>query len=234
MFNSVKTYNLLMKILIVEDEAKTIKFLSKGLKEEGCTVASAQDGETGLELASTNDFDVIILDINLPRLSGFQVCKKLRQRNRKMPILMLTARETVDNRIEGLDSGADDYLIKPFSFGELMARLRALSRRTADQENSLTIGDLKIDLVSHKATHKGEGLELSNQEYSLLQLFMRRKGHILSRTLIAESAWNHDFDTETNVIDVYVTFLRKKLKTVTGKNWIQTHRGRGYSFEEPE
>lgn len=223
-----------MNILIVEDEAKTIKFLSKGLKEEGCTVSVAQDGELGFEMASANDYDVVILDINLPKLNGTVVCQKLRQLGRHMPILMLTARETIDNRIEGLDAGADDYLIKPFSFGELMARLRALSRRKTETQNCLEYNNLKIDLVAHKASYNGQELDLSNREYTLLHLFMKRKGHILSRTLIAESAWNHDFDSETNVIDVYVTFLRKKLKKITGKNWIQTYRGRGYSFEDPE
>lgn len=222
-----------MRILIIEDEEKTVKFLSKGLKEEGYTVSLATDGETGYEMALNDDYDAIILDIMLPQRDGLSVCKMLRQEGRKIPILMLTARETIDNRIEGLDAGADDYLIKPFAFGELTARLRSLIRRKGETQTNLELGGLGINLMTHKVSYQGKEIDLTSREYALLQLFMRRKGHILSRSQIADSAWGYDFDSETNVIDVYVTFLRKKLNKATGKEWIKTHRSRGYCFEEP-
>ncbi len=224
-----------MKILVVEDEAKILKFISKGLKEEGHVVQSVSDGEIGLDLATSEEFELLILDINLPNLSGLALCKKLRAQNIHTPILMLTARDTVDNKIEGLDAGADDYLTKPFSFSELLARIRALDRRQRKNSNTtLESNGLVVDQVAHKVRFNEKEVELTSREFALLQYMMRRKGHVLSRTVLADSVWGHDFDGGTNVIDVYVNYVRKKLKEVTGQDWIQTHRHSGYSFEPPE
>lgn len=223
-----------MKILLVEDETKIQKFLSKGLKEDGHVVQVADDGETGYDLAKNEEFDLLILDVNLPRISGLALCKKLRSENIQCPVLMLTARDTVENKIEGLDSGADDYLTKPFSFPELLARVRALDRRQRKNiQTSLEINGLVMDQVAHKVHFEGKEVEFTSREFSLLQYMMRRKGHVLSRTVLADSVWGHDFDGGTNVIDVYVNYVRRKLKKATGQDWIQTHRHRGYSFEPP-
>jgi DNA-binding response OmpR family regulator len=224
-----------MKILLVEDDGKIAKFVSQGLREEGFVVALAKDGELGYQKASEEAFDVLILDVMLPKMDGVTLCRKLRQGGKVLPILMLTARDTVENRVEGLDAGADDYLIKPFSFSELLARIRALDRRSrVDGQKSLEAGHLKIDLVAHKVSYEGKELELTSREFALLHFFLRRKGHVLSRTIIAESVWGYDFEAGTNVIDVYVNYLRRKLKKITGQDWIQTVRSQGYSFEEPE
>ncbi len=163
------------------------------------------------------------------------VCRKLRSQNNNAPILMLTARDTVENKVEGLDAGADDYLMKPFSFTELLARVRALDRRQRkNAQAELETDGLVVDQVAHKVKYQGKEVELTSREFALLQYLMRRKGHVLSRTVLADSVWGHDFDGGTNVIDVYVNYVRKKLKDVTGQDWIQTYRHRGYSFEPPE
>ena len=222
-----------MRILIVEDEAKTVKFLSKGLKEEGYSPVAARNGEEGLQLASTEPFDAVIMDIMLPGRNGLSVCQELRRKGISTPVLILSARDSVPNRIEGLDSGADDYLIKPFSFAELTARLRALLRRKEGQPTVLAAGDLTVDPVSRKARYKGNDLNLTAKELSVLQCLLRRPGHILSRAMIAEAAWGLDFDTGTNVVDVYVALLRRKLRKATDQDWIRTHRGQGYSLERP-
>lgn len=224
-----------MKILLVEDEAKIQKFISKGLKEEGYVVQTASDGEAGLDLATTNEFELFIFDINLPKISGLQLCRKIRSQNIQTPVLMLTARDTVENKVEGLDAGADDYLTKPFSFTELLARIRALDRRHRKTNNvEFEVEGLRLDQVAHKVLYKEGEIDLTSREFALLQYMMRRKGHVLSRTVLADAVWGHDFDSETNVIDVYVNYVRKKLKDVTGRDWIQTYRHRGYSFEPPE
>lgn len=225
-----------MKVFLVEDDAKVAKFLRQGLTEEGYTVRHFQNGEDLLEAARADAFDLLILDISLPGKSGLVVCSELRAAGLSKPILMLTAHDSVENRVEGLDAGADDYLIKPFAFTELLARLRALERRgSAHRAPTMLESDgLSLDLVSHRVTCGGKAVELTSREFALLQLFMRRKGHVLSRTVILESVWGYDFQSGTNVVDVYVNYLRAKLKAACGKTYVQTLRNRGYVFEDAE
>ncbi len=222
-----------MKILIVEDDAKIATFLEKGLKEEGYVTHWAKNGQDGLDAAAREEWDLLILDRMLPKLDGLTVCKRLRDEGNRLPILILSARGALENRVEGLDAGADDYLAKPFAFSELLARVRALVRRKHDgAKPTLELGELKLDLVSHTATFKDKKIDLTSREFALLQFFMRRKGHVLSRTIIAESVWDYDFQSGTNVIDVYVNYLRTKLKKVSGRDYIHTVRNRGYQFED--
>lgn len=223
-----------MKILIIEDDKTILSFVSKGLREESHVVVNALDGKTGFDLAVSGDFDFIILDLMLPKMDGIQICRSLRDKGIKTPILMLTAKDSVENRIEGLDVGADDYMIKPFAFSELLARLRAIARRNdGENQTTLSVGGLQVDMVRHKVMFENKELELTSREFSLLQHFMKRKGHVLSRTMIIESVWGYDFQAGTNIIDVYINFLRRKLRKLTGKEWIRTIRNRGYIFEEP-
>lgn len=223
-----------MKILVVEDDKTINNFVSRGLKEEGHVVSSVLDGKSGLDLASSGDFDFMILDIMLPKMDGLNVCRTLRQQGSHMPIVMLTAKDSVDNRIEGLDVGADDYLVKPFAFSELLARMRAVSRRkNGEGQTVLEVGGLQVDMVRHKVLYEDKELELTGREFALLQHFMKRSSHVLSRTMIIESVWGYDFQAGTNIIDVYINFLRRKLRKLTGKDWIRTIRNRGYVFEEP-
>jgi DNA-binding response OmpR family regulator len=223
-----------LKILIIEDDKTILSFVSKGLREESHVVVNALDGKTGFDLAVSGDFDFIILDLMLPKMDGIQICRSLRDKGIKTPILMLTAKDSVENRIEGLDVGADDYMIKPFAFSELLARLRAIARRNdGENQTTLSVGGLQVDMVRHKVMFENKELELTSREFSLLQHFMKRKGHVLSRTMIIESVWGYDFQAGTNIIDVYINFLRRKLRKLTGKEWIRTIRNRGYIFEEP-
>lgn len=222
-----------MKILVVEDDKTISNFVSKGLKEEGHVVSQAGDGRSGLDLASSGDFDFMILDIMLPKMDGIQICRTLRQNGSQLPIIMLTAKDSTEDRIEGLDVGADDYLVKPFAFSELLARMRAVSRRKGgDGQTILEVAGLQVDMVRHKVVYEEKELDLTSREFSLLQHFMKRKGHVLSRTMIIESVWGYDFQAGTNIIDVYINFLRRKLRKLTGKDWIRTIRNRGYVFEE--
>ncbi len=222
-----------MKILIVEDDAKIATFLEKGLKEEGYVTHWVKNGLEGLDAATREEWDLLILDRMLPKLDGLDICKRLREAGNRLSILVLSARGALENRVEGLDAGADDYLAKPFAFSELLARVRALVRRKHDGiKPSLEMGELKLNLVSHTATYKDKKIDLTSREFALLQFFMRRQGHVLSRTIIAESVWDYDFQSGTNVIDVYVNYLRTKLKKITGRDYIQTVRNRGYQFEE--
>lgn len=223
-----------MKILIVEDNKTISNFISKGLKEEGHVVSQANDGESGLEMALGGDFDFMILDVLLPKMDGIHVCEAVRREKTQLPIIMLTAKDSVENRVAGLDAGADDYLLKPFAFSELLARIRAVSRRkNGEGQTILEVAGLEVDLVRHKVLYADKELELTSREFSLLQYFMKRESHVLSRTMIIESVWGYDFQAGTNIIDVYINFLRKKLRTLTGKDWIRTIRNRGYVFEEP-
>jgi DNA-binding response OmpR family regulator len=223
-----------LKILIVEDDKTIRHFVSQGLREEGHVVAVADDGRAGLEMALAGSFDFIILDIMLPVLQGLAVCRALREKGLTVPIVMLTAKDSVESRVEGLDAGADDYLVKPFAFSELLARLRAVSRRKTDGgQTSLEAAGLKMDLIRHKVSFAGRETDLTTREFGLLQYFMKRKGHVLSRTMIIESVWGYDFQAGTNIIDVYINFLRRKLRQLTGRDWIRTIRNRGYVFEEP-
>jgi DNA-binding response OmpR family regulator len=223
-----------MKVLIVEDDKTIRSFLTQGFKEEGYVAISAAEGDAGLAMALSGEFDFVILDVMLPKLGGIDLCRALRNKNLDTPVLMLTAKDSVENRIAGLDSGADDYVVKPFSFGELLARMRAvLRRKQGGGKPMLEVSGLKMDLVRHRVSYEERELDLTAREFALLQYFMRRAGHILSRTVIIESVWGYDFQGATNIIDVYVNFLRRKLRKLTDKDWIRTLRHRGYVFEAP-
>ncbi|OZI67036.1 heavy metal response regulator transcription factor [Bordetella genomosp. 11] len=221
-----------MKILIVEDELKTADYLHKGLTEQGCTVDLAHNGIDGQHLALEHDYDVIVLDAMLPGLDGFRVLRELR-RMRQTPVIMLTARDGVEDRIRGLQDGADDYLVKPFSFLELLARLQALTRRGRAQEPMhLRIGDLQIDLASRKAQRAGVRIDLTAKEFALLAVLARRKGEILSKTAIAELVWDMNFDSNVNVVEVAIKRLRAKIDAPFGVRLLHTIRGMGYVLEQ--
>ncbi|MBB71668.1 MAG: DNA-binding response regulator [Legionellales bacterium] len=221
-----------MRILLVEDEAKTQAFLKKGLTEQGYVVDSAADGVEGLFLADTVHFDLIILDVMLPKLNGWQVIQELRQKNKQTPVLFLTARDSIEDRVKGLQLGADDYLVKPFAFSELMARIHSLLRRgQVHQEEVLTIADMEIDCLRHKVKRDGNIIELTQKEFALLSLLARRKGEVMSRTMIAEQVWDMNFDSDTNIIDVAIRRLRQKVDNPYDTKLIHTARGIGYVLE---
>jgi two-component system, OmpR family, copper resistance phosphate regulon response regulator CusR len=221
-----------MKILVIDDEVKTAKFLKKGLSEAGYVIDVAADGLEGLHMAEGVDFDLVILDVMLPVLDGWQVLARLRETGKKALVLMLTARDAVHERVRGFELGADDYLVKPFAFSELLARVRSLLRRSALRpEETLRMADLEIDLLRHRATRAGERLDLTSKEFLLLTLLARRAGEVLSRTLIAESVWDMNFDSDTNVVDVNVRRLRSKVDDRFPVKLIHTVRGAGYVFE---
>jgi heavy metal response regulator len=218
-----------MRILIVEDEKKVAGFIKKGLEEETYAVDAAHDGEEGLHLAKEGCYDLVILDLMLPKMDGLEVLSELRKGKKDVPILLLTAKDTVEDRVTGLNKGADDYLTKPFAFSELLARVRVLLRRgKAEVKTELQIADLSLNLVSHKVNRGGGEVELTGKEYSLLEYFMRNQGKVLTRTMIAEHVWDYNFDTFTNVIDVYVNHLRKKVDKGHSKKLLHTLRGVGY------
>lgn len=223
-----------MRVLIVEDEKRMASFIQRGLKEEGYAVDIAEDGEKGWEYASVNEYDVIILDWMLPKMDGLALCAKIRESGSRVPILMLTVRDTVEDKIKGLDQGADDYLTKPFAFDELLARLRALSRRPRElqTETVLKEGNMTLDLVSHRVSIGQEQVLLSQKEYALLEFLMRRKGQVVTRSQIAEHVWDLHFDPMSNTIDVYINFLRKKIDGSRKKSRIETLRGAGYRLSE--
>lgn len=222
-----------MRILVIEDEKKVADFIKKGLKEEGYSVDAVYDGEDGFFQAANNEYDAVILDLMLPKIDGISVCKKLRAQKIITPILMLTAKDSVKDRVTGLDSGANDYLIKPFAFEELLARLRALLRKNETPSPSLLqMDDLILDLLTHKITRAGKEIILTNKEYALLEYLMRNPGSIITRTMISEHVWDINFDTFTNVIDVYVNYLRNKIDRGYKKKLIHTIRGRGYIMKE--
>ena len=218
-----------MRILIVEDEKKVAGFIKKGLEEETYAVDVAYDGEEGFHLADMNQYDLIILDVMLPKMDGLEVLTRLRDKKVSTPILLLTAKDAVDDKVTGLNKGADDYLTKPFAFSELLARIRSLLRRgQVETQTELKVGDLTLDMVSHKVSRDGEEIELTGKEYSLLEYFMRNEGKVLTRTMIAEHVWDYNFDTFTNVIDVYVNHLRKKIDKKYPAKLLHTLRGVGY------
>ena len=220
-----------MRILLAEDELQIADFISRGLTENGYSVDVAHDGEEAVQWPAVADFDVIILDVLLPVLDGIEVCRTLRKRGLRTPILMLTARDAVEDRVLGLDSGADDYLVKPFAFSELLARLRALSRREpALLGNPLQVSDLVLDTATRQVVRSDTNLDLTAKEFSILEYFMRHPGQVLSRNVIAEHVWNYDFENATNVIDVHIKNLRKKIDDPFQEKLIQTVRGVGYKI----
>jgi len=222
-----------MRILIVEDEKKVAAFIKKGLEEETYAVDVAYDGEDGLHMGVENQYDLIILDLMLPIIDGLNVLSRLRGKKIETPILLLTAKDSVEDKVTGLNTGADDYLTKPFAFSELLARIRVLLRRgKAETKTVLQIDGLSLDLVSHKVKRSNEEIELTGKEYSLLEYFMRNQGKVLTRTMIAEHVWDYNFDTFTNVIDVYVNHLRKKIDKGYPEKLLHTLRGVGYIMKE--
>ncbi len=223
-----------MRVLLVEDEKKMASFIERGLKEESYAVDVMHDGEAGWECVSANEYDVIILDIMLPKLSGLDLCERIRKEGNRTPILMLTARDSVEDKIKGLDKGADDYLTKPFAFDELLARLRALLRRPRDikEESQFAGGGLTLDLLTRKVRDAKGEISLSQKEFALLEFLMRHKGQVVTRTQIAEHVWDLHFDPMSNTIDVYINFLRKKIDPPAGKSLIETIRGSGYRFTD--
>jgi two-component system, OmpR family, copper resistance phosphate regulon response regulator CusR len=224
-----------MKILVVEDEPKLASFVKKGLEEQSCEVDVAFDGQVGRTMALNNMYDVIVLDVNLPKMNGFDVVQSLRQDRITTPVLMLTAMGSMDDKLTGFEAGADDYLVKPFEFRELMARLRALHKRgseTSLQSNVLKVADLELDLNEKIARRGDRRIELTAKEFGLLDYLMRNRGRVVSRVDIAEKVWDIHFDTGTNVIDVYVNFLRKKIDKDFPHKLIHTVIGMGYMLKE--
>jgi len=222
-----------MKILVVEDEERVAHFIQKGLKEEGHAVDVSYDGEDGEFLAEVNDYDLIILDLMLPKKNGIVVCRELRASGVATPVLMLTARDSVEDKVRGLDAGADDYLPKPFAFEELLARVRALLRRQSDSKSPvLKMADLELDPISRRVSRGGKAIRLTTKEYALLEYLMRNPDKVLSRTLIGEHVWDMNFDPESNVIDVYVSHLRAKIDKGFETGLLHTLRGQGYLLSD--
>ena len=222
-----------MRLLIVEDEEKTAAYLRKGLAEQGFVVDVCEQGDDGLFTARTARYDLIILDVMLPERDGWSVLTELRRTGNTTPVLYLTARDTVQDRVKGLELGADDYLVKPFAFSELLARIRNILRRSPSRHpDVLQVADLEIDFIRHKASRAGQRLDLTPKEFALLSLLARRQGEVLTRTLIAEQVWDMNFDSDTNVVDVHVRRLRSKADDPFDKKLIHTVRGVGYVLEE--
>jgi two-component system OmpR family response regulator len=222
-----------MRVLIVEDEVKMAALLRRGLVAEGMSADVAIKGEDALWMAAATEYDAIVLDVMLPGIDGFEVCARLRREGVWAPILMLTARDAVRDRIAGLDGGADDYLTKPFSYAELLARLRALVRRgPVERPTELVVGDLRLDPASRRVWRGETELSLSAKEFALIETFMRRPGQVLSRFELLEHAWDYDYENRSNVVDSYIRFLRKKIDRPFGSNSIETVRGAGYRLRE--
>jgi two-component system OmpR family response regulator len=218
-----------MRVLVVEDERKLGELLRRGLGEEGYAADLADRGEEALWMVRAVEYDAVVLDVMLPGADGFEICRRMRESGVWAPVLMLTARDAVDDRVNGLDAGADDYLTKPFAFEELLARLRALTRRApAERPPVLEVGDLRLDPGAHRAWRGDKELDLSAKEFALLELFMRRPGMTLSRTQLLDGAWDIAFESRSNVIDVYVRYLREKIDRPFGRDSIETIRGVGY------
>ena len=224
-----------MRVLIVEDERRMATYIGRALAEEAFAIDIASDGVKGLELARTYEYDAIVLDLMLPGLDGLSLCRSLRREGRQTPVLTLSARDMIEDRVRGLDAGADDYLVKPFAIVELSARLRALQRRRQSSGASvvLTVGDLRLDPVTRAIERAGRPITVTAKEYALLEYFMRRAGAVLTRTMIAEHVWDFSFDHASNVVDVYVNHLRSKVDVPGGPSLIQAIRGVGYVFRDP-
>ena len=224
-----------MRVLVVEDELRMASLIRRGLLREGLAADIAPSGEDALWLAEAHDYDAIVLDVMLPGIDGFETCRQLRGNGVWAPVLMLTARDAVEDRVTGLDMGADDYLVKPFAFAELLARLRALARR-GDQErpSMLEVGDLTLDPANRSVKRDGREIQLSAKEFALLETFMRRPGEVLSRLHLLEHAWDFAYENRSNVVDVYVRHLRRKIDEPFGKQSLETVRGAGYRLRAEE
>jgi two-component system copper resistance phosphate regulon response regulator CusR len=224
-----------MNILLIEDERKTIQYIKKGLEEHGYEVDTAEDGKSGKNLAFRNEYNLIITDVIMPELSGTELCKELRDAKNETPILMLTALGDTDDVVAGLDSGADDYLAKPFEFKELLARIRSLTKRQPKlpvNENQIRFADLTLDLNSKSVVRAGKKIELTSKEFSLLEYFLRNQGRVIPRAELSKHVWNVDFDTGTNMVEVYVNYLRKKIDKDFESKLIHTQFGMGYILKE--
>ncbi|MCD6188147.1 MAG: response regulator transcription factor [Desulfuromusa sp.] len=222
-----------MRILVVEDEKKVSTFIQRGLEEEGFTVDVAFDGEEGLKKVEAQSYDLILMDVMLPKMDGLAAIKSLRDQDIQTPVLCLTARDSVDDKVSGLDIGADDYLAKPFAFVELVARCRALIRRGSNVRGAeIFFADLRLDPVAHKVWRAGDEITLTSKEYALMEYFIRNPNRVLTRLMIAENVWDYTFDSFTNIIDVYVNYLRNKIDQKYDKKLIHTVRGAGYALKE--
>lgn len=224
-----------MRILVVEDERRVALYIAQALTEQGFTVDLAHDGEQALLCIADHPYDAVVLDLMLPRLEGLAVCRRMRQAGNRMPVLVLSARDLVDDRVRGLDAGADDYLVKPFAIEELTARLRALLRRqTSTTKPVLSVGDLHLDPATHTVRRGAHPITLTAREYALLEYLMRHPGVVHTRTMIAEHVWDFPFDHASNVVDVYVKHLRDKIDAADGRSFIQAVRGVGYVLDDPD
>jgi DNA-binding response OmpR family regulator len=223
-----------MRILVAEDDARVSSFIRRGLREEQYTVDVAKDGEEALFLAQTGEYDLLILDLMLPKRTGLDVLRTLRTDRSTVPVLILTAKDELDDKVKGLDAGADDYLTKPFGFDELLARVRALMRRRGDMiPTALRAADLELDTLRHRVTRSGREIPLTNREYALLEFLLRHANLVVTRTMLAEHVWEHDFDPLSNVIDVHIARLRRKIDEGFSPKLLQTLRGRGYVLQSP-
>jgi len=221
-----------VRVLLVEDQTKLARAVQRGLQQEGYAVDVAATGDDGLHLATEVDYDAVVLDVMLPGLDGFEVCRRMRVQGRWAPVLMLTARDGVADRVTGLDVGADDYLVKPFALRELLARLRALVRRGAGERPAvLTVGGLRLDPAAHTVSRDARPVELSAREFALLEFFMRHPGEVVTRTQVLEHVWDFNYEGLSNVVDVYVGYLRRKLEQPFGRPLLRTVRGVGYALE---
>jgi two-component system, OmpR family, response regulator len=222
-----------MRVLIVEDQPKMASLIRRGLRQEGMAADVAKEGEEALVKAGATEYDAIVLDVMLPGIDGFEVCRRLRDDGVWSPVLMLTARDGVEDRVAGLDSGADDYLVKPFSYAELLARLRALARRgPVERPTELEVGDLRLDPASRRVWRGEREIDLSAKEFAVLEIFMRRPGEVLSRFQLLEHAWDYDYENRSNVVDSYVRLLRRKIDRPFGTESIETVRGAGYRLRK--
>ena len=223
-----------MRILLVEDDTGVASFITKGLREEQYAIDATGDGEEGFQMANTIPYDLLILDVMVPQMDGFTICRRLREKGNKTPILLLTARDTVEDRVTGLDTGADDYLTKPFAFPELLARIRALLRRGNAQPGArLSAADLELDPIAHRVLRAGQEITLTNKEYALLEYLLRNANRVLTRTAIIDHVWDIQYDSMTNIVDVHIRSLRAKIDRDFSPPLIQTIRGVGYMLKAP-